>query len=45
MKAGVVLQLGETVYRKVPIWIRMQQDRAGANASYADVLVTDLRLR
>lgn len=45
MKAGVVLQLGETVYRKVPIWIRMQQARAWANASYAYVLVTDLRLR
>ena len=26
MMAGVVLQSGETVYRQVPLWIRMQQD-------------------
>jgi hypothetical protein len=44
MKAGVVLQPGETVYRQVPLWIRVQQDGRWAEASYADVLVTDMRL-
>ena len=29
MTAGVVLQPGETVYRQVPIWIRVQQDGRG----------------
>jgi hypothetical protein len=44
MNAGVVLQPGETVYRQVPLWIRVQQEGRWAEASYADVLVTDLRL-
>jgi hypothetical protein len=44
MKAGVVLQPGETVYRQVPLWIRVQQDGRWAESSHADVLVTDLRL-
>jgi hypothetical protein len=44
MEAGVVLQPGETVYRQVPLWIRVHQDGRWADASYADVLVTDLRL-
>ena len=44
MKAGVVLQSGETVYRQVPLWIRVQQDGWWADASYADVIVTDMRL-
>jgi len=44
MRAGVVLQPGETVYRQVPLWIRVQQDGRWADASYADVIVTDLRL-
>jgi len=44
MAAGVVLQPGETAYRQVPIWIRVQHDGRWAEASYADVLVTDLRL-
>jgi len=44
MAAGVVLQPGETVYRQVPLWIRVQQDGRWAEASYADVIVTDLRL-
>jgi hypothetical protein len=44
MKAGVVLQQGETVYRQVPLWIRVQQDGRWAEASYADVIVTDMRL-
>lgn len=44
MAAGVVLQPGETVYRQVPLWIRVQQDGTWADASFADVIVTDLRL-
>jgi len=44
MAAGVVLQRGETVYRQVPLWIRVQQDGKWADASFAEVLVTDLRL-
>jgi hypothetical protein len=44
MTAGVVLQPGETIYRKLPIWIRVQQDGRWADASFADVIVTDLRL-
>lgn len=44
MVAGVVLQPGETVYRPLPIWIRVQDDGRWAEASYADVLVTDMRL-
>ena len=44
MAAGVVLQPGETAYRQVPIWIRVQQDGLWAGASLAEVVVTDLRL-
>ena len=44
MVAGVVMQPGETTYRQVPIWIRVQQDGRWAEASLADVVVTDLRL-
>ena len=44
MVAGVVLQPRETAYRQVPIWIRVQQDGRWADASLADVVVTDLRL-
>jgi hypothetical protein len=44
MRAGVVLQSGETVYRQLPIWIRVQEEGRWADASSADVLVTDLRL-
>lgn len=44
MGAGVVLQPGETVYRQVPLWIRVKQDGTWADASFADVIVTDLRL-
>ena len=44
MAAGVVLQPGETVYRQVPVWIRVQQDGTWADASFAFVIVTDLRL-
>jgi hypothetical protein len=44
MRKGVVLQSGETVYRQVRIWVRVQQDGRWADASFADVLVTDLRL-
>jgi hypothetical protein len=44
MTAGVVLQPGEMVYRQVPLWIRVQQDGYWAEASFADVLVTDVRL-
>ena len=44
MRAGVVLQPGETVYRQVGIWIRVQEHGRWAEASFADVLVTDLRL-
>jgi hypothetical protein len=44
MTAGVVLQPGETVYRQLPIWIRVQENGRWAEASYADVIVTDQRL-
>jgi hypothetical protein len=44
MKEGVVLQPGETVYRQLPIWIRVQENGRWAEASYADVIVTDQRL-
>jgi hypothetical protein len=44
MTAGVVLQPGETIYRQVPLWIRVQQQGCWAEASYADVLVSDMRL-
>ena len=44
MTAGVVLQPGETTYRQVAIWIRVQQDGRWAGASFADVFVTDQRL-
>jgi hypothetical protein len=44
MRAGVVLLSGETVYRQVPIWIRVQQDGRWGGASYTAVVVTDLRL-
>jgi hypothetical protein len=44
MTAGVVLQPGEIVYRQVPLWIRVQQDGRWAEASYANVIVTDMRL-
>lgn len=44
MVAGVVLQPGETAYRQVPIWIRVLHDGRRADASLADLLVTDMRL-
>lgn len=44
MAAGVVLKPGETVYRQLPIWLRVQQDGRWAGASFADVFVTDQRL-
>ena len=44
MAAGVVLQPGETAYRQVPLWIRVQADGRWAEASFANVIVTDLRL-
>jgi len=44
MKVGVVLQPGEIVYRQLPLWIRVHQDGRWAAASFADVIVTDLRL-
>jgi hypothetical protein len=44
MNAGVVLKPGETVFRQVPLWIRVQQEGRWAEASYADVLVSDMRL-
>jgi hypothetical protein len=44
MRAGLVLQPRETAYRQLPIWIRVQDDGRWANASFADVVVTDLRL-
>jgi hypothetical protein len=44
MREGVVLQSGETLYRQVRIWVRVQQDGRWADASFADVLVTDQRL-
>jgi hypothetical protein len=44
MTAGVVLQPAETIYRQLPIWIRVQLHGRWADASFADVLMTDLRL-
>jgi len=44
MTAGVVLQPGETLYRQLPIWIRVQENGRWAEASYADAVVTDRRL-
>jgi hypothetical protein len=44
MTAGVVLQPGEVVYRQLPIWIRVQQNGCWAEASQANVVVTDGRL-
>ena len=44
MTAGVILQPGETVYRHLPIWIRVQENGRWAEASHADVIVTDQRL-
>jgi hypothetical protein len=44
MRAGVVLQPGETVYRQLPLWLRVQEEGRWAGASSADVLVTDRRL-
>ena len=44
MREGVVLQSGETVYRQVRIWVSVQQDGRWADASFADVIVTDVRL-
>ena len=41
---GVVLQPRETVYRQVPIWIRVQNEGRWADASFAAVLVSDMRL-
>lgn len=44
MTACVVLQQGEKVYRQLPIWIWVQENGRWAEASYADVIVTDQRL-
>lgn len=44
MVAGVVLQPGETVYRQLSIWIRLQQNGCWAEASHTNVVVTDGRL-
>ena len=44
MRAGVVRRSGERVSRQVPLWLRVQQDGRWADASWADVLETDLRL-
>jgi hypothetical protein len=44
MTAGVVLQPGETVYRQLPIWIRVQENGRWAEASHANAFVTDGRL-
>ena len=44
MTEGVVLQPGETVYRQLPIWIRVQENGRWAEASYADLIVTEQRL-
>jgi hypothetical protein len=44
MRAGVVLQQAEKVYRQAPIWVRVQQDGRWADASSADILVIDMRL-
>lgn len=44
MTAGVVLHAGEAVYRQLPIWVRVLYAGRWAEASHADVLVTDLRL-
>jgi len=44
MTAGVVLHTGETVYRQLPIWVRVQNDGRWAEAYSAGVIVTDMRL-
>ena len=44
MTAGVILQPGETVYRQLPIWIRVQENGRWAEASHAEVIVSDQRL-
>jgi hypothetical protein len=44
MTAGVVLQPRETVYRKLPIWVRVQEDGHWAEASHAKAVVTNGRL-
>jgi len=44
MTAGVVLRPGERFYRQVPLWIRVQEEGCWAEASFADVIVTDLHL-
>jgi hypothetical protein len=44
MGAGVVLQSGETVFRHLPLWIRVQEEGRWVGASCANVFVTDLRL-
>ena len=44
MAAGVVLQPWETVYRQLPIWVRVQENRRWAQASHANAVVTDWRL-
>jgi hypothetical protein len=44
MTAGVVLQPGETVYRQVSVWIRVQESERWAEASLADAVLTNGRL-
>jgi hypothetical protein len=44
MASGVALQPGESVYRQLPIWIRVQEQGRWADASFAAVLVTNWRL-
>jgi len=44
MTAGVVLQPEETVYRQLPIWIRVQENGRWAEASHANAVATDVRL-
>ena len=44
MAAGVVLQAGETLYRQLPMWIRVQNEGRWADVSCANVFVTDKRL-
>ena len=44
MMAGVVLQPGETVYRQLRVWIRVQENGRWLEASYAVAVVTDRRL-
>jgi hypothetical protein len=42
--AGVVLHPGETVYRQLPIWIRVLENGRWAEASHANAVATDGRL-